>query len=182
MEILEKVAYMKGLAEGLGLDTKSKEGKLLTVMMDILDDIALELRDLGDGHGELEEALDAVSDDLSDVESYLYEMDGEYEEDDGEDEDGEVYATTCPNCEEEIFFDESVLEEGSVLCWPTAGWSAPAAARSWTLTWRRTAADAAEPAARRRTARRAKRTELSGPQNSAEDRCCPGGRRRFLAE
>ena len=122
MEILEKVAYMKGLAEGLGLDTKSKEGKLLTVMMDILDDIALELRDLGDGQGELEEALDAVSDDLSDVESYLYEMDGEYEEDDGEDEDedGEVYATTCPNCEEEIFFDETILADGGVEC-PSCG-------------------------------------------------------------
>ena len=119
MEILEKVAYMKGLAEGLGLDTKSKEGKLLTVMMDILDDIALELRDLGDGQGELEEALDAVSDDLSDVESYLYEMDGEYEEEDDE-EDGEVYATTCPNCEEEIFFDETILEDGGVEC-PNCG-------------------------------------------------------------
>ena len=109
MEILEKVAYMKGLAEGLGLDTKSKEGKLLTVMMDILDDIALELRDLGDGQGELEE-------------SYLYEMDGEYEEDDGdeEDEDGEVYATTCPNCEEEIFFDETILADGGVEC-PNCG-------------------------------------------------------------
>ena len=121
MEILEKVAYMKGLAEGLGLDTKSKEGKLLTVMMDILDDIALELRDLSDGQGELEEALDAVSDDLSDVEGYLYEMDGEYEEeDDEEDEDGEVYATTCPNCEEEIFFDETILEDGGVEC-PNCG-------------------------------------------------------------
>ena len=121
MEILEKVAYMKGLAEGLGLDTKSKEGKLLTVMMDILDDIALELRDLSDGQGELEEALDAVSDDLSDVEGYLYEMDGEYEEeDDEEDEDGEVYATTCPNCEEEIFFDETILADGGVEC-PNCG-------------------------------------------------------------
>ena len=57
MEILEKVAYMKGLAEGLGLDTKTKEGKLLTVMIDILDDIALELRDIRDDQGELEEAL-----------------------------------------------------------------------------------------------------------------------------
>ena len=120
MEILEKVAYMKGLAEGLGLDTKSKEGKLLKVMMDILDDIALELRDLSDEQGELEEALDAVSDDLSDVESYLYEMDGEYEEDEDEEEDGEVYETTCPNCEEEIFFDESILADGGVEC-PSCG-------------------------------------------------------------
>ncbi len=124
MEILEKVAYMKGLAEGLGLDTKTKEGKLLTVMIDILDDIALELEDLYENQVELEEGLDAVSDDLNDVETYIYEMDGEYDEDeDDEDEDeddDEVYETTCPNCEEEIFFDETILEDGSVEC-PNCG-------------------------------------------------------------
>ena len=128
MEILEKVAYMKGLAEGLSLDTKTKEGKLLTVMMDILEDMALEIEDLYEEQAELEEGLDAVSDDLSDVETYLYEMDGEYDEDededgedeDGEDEDGEVYETTCPSCEEEIFFDETILEDGCVEC-PNCG-------------------------------------------------------------
>ena len=123
MEILEKVAYMKGLAEGLGLDTKTKEGKILTVMIDILDDIALELQDLFENQVELEEGLDAVSDDLSDVETYIYEMDGEYDEDDDEDdedEDDEVYETTCPNCEEEIFFDETILADGCVEC-PNCG-------------------------------------------------------------
>ena len=59
MEITEKVAYLKGLAEGMELDTGKKEGKLLAAIIDVLDDIALELRDLGDGQGELEEALDA---------------------------------------------------------------------------------------------------------------------------
>ena len=121
MEILEKVAYMKGLAEGLGLDTKSKEGKLLTVMIDILDDIALELQDIRDEQSDLEEGLDAVSDDLSDVESYLYDLDDEDdEEEDDEDEEGEVYETTCPNCEEEIFFDETIMADGSVEC-PNCG-------------------------------------------------------------
>ena len=109
MEILEKVAYMKGLAEGLGLDTKSKEGKLFTIMMDILDDIALELQDLRTGQEDLEDALDAVSDDLSEVESCLFE---EAEEDETEG----VYQTTCPNCGEDIFFDESILEDGAVEC------------------------------------------------------------------
>ncbi len=115
MEILEKVAYMKGLAEGLGLDTKSKEGKLLKVIMDILDDIALELQDIHAEQGELEEGLDAVSDDLADVETYLYEQDGEDDED-----DGEVYQTTCPNCQEDVFFDEDILADGSILC-PNCG-------------------------------------------------------------
>ena len=99
MEILEKVAYMKGLAEGIGLDVKSKEGKLLKVMMDILDDVALELQDIRDEQGDLEEGLDAVSEDLADVETYLFDL--EDDEDEGE-EDEEVYQTTCPNCEEEV--------------------------------------------------------------------------------
>ena len=117
MEILEKVAYMKGLAEGIGLDVKSKEGKLLKVMMDILDDMALELQDIRDEQADLEEGLDAVSEDLADVESCLFDQE---DDDDEDEEDGEVYQTTCPNCEEEIFFDEDILEDGSVLC-PNCG-------------------------------------------------------------
>ena len=120
MEILEKVAYMKGLAEGLGLDTKSKEGKLYSVMMDILDDIALELSDIRDEQCDLEDGLDAVSDDLSDVEEYLFEDEDDEDDEDEDDDDEEVYATTCPNCEEEIFFDESILEDGGVKC-PNCG-------------------------------------------------------------
>ena len=121
MEILEKVAYLKGLAEGLGLDSKSKEGKILSVIIDVLDDMALEIRDIQEEQADLEEGLDAVSDDLSEVESYLYEED-ESEEDEGDEEDGEepVYETTCPNCEEEIFFDEDILSDGCVRC-PNCG-------------------------------------------------------------
>ena len=119
MEILEKVAYLKGLAEGLGLDADTKEGKILTVMIDILDDMALELQDLWDEQAEMEDGLDAVSDDLSDVESLLYETaDGEDEEEDDEEEP--VYETTCPNCEEAIYFDEDILADGSVQC-PNCG-------------------------------------------------------------
>ena len=118
MEILEKVAYLKGLAEGLGLDSKSKEGKLLSVIIDVLDDIALEIRDMQEDQADLEEGLDAVSDDLSEVESYLYEEDDE-EEDEDEDEEP-IYETTCPNCGEEVLFDESILDEGCVQC-PNCG-------------------------------------------------------------
>ena len=130
MEILEKVAYLKGLAEGLGVDASTKEGKLFTTMLDILDDVALELKDLADAQSELEEGLDAVSDDLNDVECYLFEDDEDEEEDDEEEDeeeddgeadgDSDVYETTCPNCEENILFDESVLEQGYVEC-PNCG-------------------------------------------------------------
>jgi len=117
MEITEKVAYLKGLAEGLGLDTETKEGKILSAMIDILDDIALELEDVKDGQEELGDGLDAVSDDLEDVEDVVF---GDDEEDEDEDEEEECYATTCPNCGETVYFDESVLEEGEILC-PNCG-------------------------------------------------------------
>ena len=46
MEITEKVAYLKGLAEGMELNTDKKEGKLLAAIIDVLEDIALELSDI----------------------------------------------------------------------------------------------------------------------------------------
>ena len=121
MEITEKVAYLKGLAEGMELNTEKKEGKLLTAIIDVLEDIALELSDLEDAQEELGDGLDAVSDDLEDVENLLFGDDDEdeYEMDDLE-EDEECYSTTCPVCEEVIYFDESVLEDGGVVC-PNCG-------------------------------------------------------------
>ena len=72
MEINEKVAYLKGLLEGMELDTTKKEGKLLAAIIDVLEDISLDLEDLWDQTDELMEGLDAVSDDLEDVEDVLF--------------------------------------------------------------------------------------------------------------
>ena len=117
MEITEKVAYLKGLAEGLALDTeKSKEGKLIAAIIDVLDDMALEMADMQDEQCDLEDGLDAVSEDLADVESLVYE---ELDDEDDE-EDVDCYETTCPNCEEAIYFDDSILEEGEIIC-PNCG-------------------------------------------------------------
>ena len=101
MTISEKVAYLKGLAEGLDLDTsKSKEGKLISVMIGILEEI------------------DAISDDLSDVEKAVFE---DEDEDDTcgcgcEDEDDDFFEIECPNCKEDLVIDDAVLESGVVQC------------------------------------------------------------------
>ena len=58
MEITEKVAYLKGLMEGMKIDTETNEGKILSAMVDILEDIGLELEDLWNAQGELEDGLD----------------------------------------------------------------------------------------------------------------------------
>ena len=110
MGISEKVAYLKGLAEGLTLDTESKEGKLIAAIIDVLDDMAEEIADMQDEMVDIEDGLDAVSDDLSDVEETLYEMEDEDEWDDDEDEEEDCFMTTCPECEEE---EEAVVKNVS---------------------------------------------------------------------
>ena len=121
MGISEKVAYLKGLAEGLKLDTESNEGKLFAAIIDVLEDMADEIADMQDEMVDLEDGLDAVSDDLSEVEESLYELEDEDEDEWDDDEDEEdCFMTTCPECEEEVYFDESILEDGEVVC-PNCG-------------------------------------------------------------
>ena len=126
MGISEKVAYLKGLMEGMNLSADSNEGKLFRAIVDVLDEIALEVEDLTDEVMELGDGLDVISDVLSDVEDVLFDeddfddYDDEDDEDEDEDDEEECYATTCPECEEEIFFDDSVLEDGKVEC-PNCG-------------------------------------------------------------
>lgn len=86
MGISEKVAYLKGLMEGLNIDEQTNEGKLFTAIVDVLDEIALEIEDLTDEVMELGDGLDVVSDDLSDVEDIVYDDDDD-DDDDDEDED-----------------------------------------------------------------------------------------------
>ena len=123
MGISEKVSYLKGLMEGMNLSADSNEGKLFRTIVDVLDEIALEVEDLTDEVMELGDGLDVISDDLGDVEDIIYdEDDDDYEEldEDEDDEEEECYATTCPECEEEVYFDETVLEDGEVVC-PNCG-------------------------------------------------------------
>ena len=113
MTISEKVAYLKGLAEGLNLDVeKSKEGKLISVMIGILEEVGMSLEDLEENVTALGEELDAVSDDLSDVESVVFDDEDE-EDDEGEDDFFEV---ECPNCQEPLIIDDEALAAGEVEC------------------------------------------------------------------
>ena len=123
MTISEKVAYLKGLAEGLNIDTeKSKEGKLISVMIGILEEIGMSIEDLEENTVALGEEIDAISDDLSDVEKVVFDEDDEDEDDEDEDdecccdEDDDFFEVECPNCKETLVIDEDVLESGVIQC------------------------------------------------------------------
>lgn len=111
MTVTEKAAYLRGLAEGLNMDADKPETKLFNAVMDLLDDLALTVSDLEDGLEILSEQVDAVDEDLDELESIVYE-----EFDDYDDEDDDFFEVECPNCGEIICLDEGVLEDGSINC------------------------------------------------------------------
>ena len=133
MTISEKAAYLKGLMDGLNLDTEKAEGKMIAAIVDLLGDVTKRLKDveettiaISDELDEIEEDLDAIEDFIMDEEDDWDEEDDEWDEDeeyeegfDFGDEDSTIYEVTC-TCGEVIDFDEDVLEEGSMLC-PTCG-------------------------------------------------------------
>ena len=113
MTISEKVAYLRGLAEGLDLDTtKSKEGKLISVMIGILEELAMSVEDLEENALDVGEEIDVLSDDLADVEEVVFEDDGE----DDEDYDDDWFEVECPTCGADIVVDDEALADGEVEC------------------------------------------------------------------
>lgn len=116
MTLKEKASYLKGLAEGLGIDKDKKESKLIVAIVDLLDDMAMSVSDLEDGLDDVCDQLDAVDDDLSALEDDIYEDD----DDCCECEKDEFYEVKCPTCNETICISESILNDGKMDC-PNCG-------------------------------------------------------------
>lgn len=127
MTLSEKVAYLKGVAEGLKFDPdKSSEGKLISIMMDILEHVAVNVEDQDDSIQALADQLDDVSDSLAMVEDYVYSEEFGFEEDEEECDDAEealaaleedgFFELECPNCADTLVVDKSVLDSGHVSC------------------------------------------------------------------
>ena len=139
MTISEKAAYLKGLMDGLKLDTDKPEGQMISAIVELLGDVTGRLTDveettiaISDELDEIEEDLDAIEDYILDDEDEDYEDDYDDEDEDyyDEDEDYEegfdfgdeettIYEVKCA-CGEIIDFDEETLEQGSMIC-PNCG-------------------------------------------------------------
>ena len=136
MTISEKAAYLKGLMDGLKLDTEAAEGKMISAMVELLGDMSKKITDIedttiaiSDELDEIEEDLDAIEDFIMDEDEDDYDDEDDYEDDDDYedyeegfeygDEDSIIYEVECA-CGNIIDFDEETLEEGSIIC-PNCG-------------------------------------------------------------
>ena len=137
MTISEKSAYLKGLMDGLKLNTESDEGKMIAAIVDLLGDVTKKVVDIEDTTIAISDELDEIEEDLDAIEDYILDEDEDYdddeedddfwpEDDDEDDEDSDegfdfgdeettVYEVQCA-CGNIIDFDEEVLESGSIVC------------------------------------------------------------------
>ena len=129
MTITERAAYIKGLAEGLGIDDSTKEGKSINALIGAIDDMALTIADLEAEVDELSEQVDTIDEDLGTLEEEFYELSDDEcdcdecscdDEDDGDYLDGDIYEVCCPTCGDIVCIDSDMLEEGQTTC-PNCG-------------------------------------------------------------
>ncbi|HOV26978.1 MAG TPA: hypothetical protein PK566_11545 [Pseudobacteroides sp.] len=103
--IKERVAYLKGLAEGLNISESSSEGKLLKAILEVMDDIAVSIEDLEESVDEISEQVDEMDEDLSYLSKELF--------DDEDCCDEDVHEVECPYCNEVFELDTCDLDEDS---------------------------------------------------------------------
>ena len=133
MTISEKSAYLKGLMDGLNLNTETAEGKMIASIVDLLGDLTKKVTDIEDTTIAISDELDEIEEDLDAIEDFILdEEDDEYDEDEDDydfddeddyedegfdfgDEDSTIYEVTCA-CGNVIDFDEETLEAGSIIC------------------------------------------------------------------
>ena len=125
--LTDRVSYIKGLAEGMKLDTDKNEGKIIEKVLELLSDMAEEMENLRRDHEELDEYVESIDSDLSDMEDALFGDEDEDDcccghchhgdEDDEDDEDDGLITYTCAHCGKEMTFDADSLDlDEDYLC------------------------------------------------------------------
>ena len=128
MTVSEKAAYIKGLMEGMEIDTSKGEGKILAAMADFLEDISLSILDLEDETANLGDYIEEIDEDLGAVEEDFYCCDDDCDccddydccDDDCDCCDDELYEVECPSCNDIIYLDAEMLEDEGIDC-PNCG-------------------------------------------------------------
>ncbi|HIR32540.1 MAG TPA: hypothetical protein IAB83_11200 [Candidatus Faecousia faecavium] len=138
MTISEKSAYLKGLMDGLSLNTETNEGKMIAAIVDLLGDVTKRVTDIEETTIAISDELDEIEEDLDAIEDYILDEDDDFDDEDEDyeddwdedeeepeegfdfgDEDTTIYEVQCA-CGEIINFDEETLEKGSIVC-PNCG-------------------------------------------------------------
>ena len=119
--ISNQISYLRGLVEGLDIDTTSKEGKVFEAILDALDEINDTIDDLYDYQDEIAVVVDMFDDELAEIEEEFIDCcdeDCDCCDDCDFDDDIEYYEIECPNCHDVICIDEDCFEDDDEIVCP----------------------------------------------------------------
>jgi DNA-directed RNA polymerase subunit delta len=119
-DLKEKAAYLRGLVKGIDTLQDEKQKLVWDGLIDFCDQAAEELNELGDSHDEIAEYIEAIDEDLSQLEKYFYAEDEENNDEDvdivfSKESDKPLMELSCPYCKEEIYFEDEAGEY-EVIC------------------------------------------------------------------
>ena len=116
MTLTERSAYIKGLAEGLGIDETSKEGKLIRALIDLTSEMAEVIAEQAEDIEVLNDYIEEIDEDLGDVEEFLYDEEDDYDEFDECDGDCSCCDADCELADDEDFFEVECPSCGEIIC------------------------------------------------------------------
>lgn len=115
----EKVAYLRGLADGMEIGGDA-QGKLLLAMIEAMDEMAGTIDENEEAIIDLDECIDDICDELSDIDECLDALIDDDDECDCccDDFDDDFVEVECPHCGETVYFDQDMLESDEELICP----------------------------------------------------------------
>ena len=102
-DLRKRVAYLQGLMEGMDLPNNTGEGRVLSELVGVVDDIADSILELKAEQEDLVSQVDDLEDGITELEEEVFEENEDYIE------------VQCPHCHETVAFASDILEDEDVI-------------------------------------------------------------------
>ncbi len=119
-KLTDRISYLQGLAEGMKLNPDKDSHRLIMEILDVLGEVGDSFEALAEAHKELSDYVEAIDEDLADLEAETYDDDNEtlapgYE---APDDDIPSYIEyECPHCGNVCKLDPDKVDfNGPTLC------------------------------------------------------------------
>ena len=105
-DMSEKVSYLQGLTEGLNITESSPQGKIISGMLNVMNEMADELSLMQQDFAEIKEYIENIDDDLFELEENVLDEE-------------EFTQIKCRSCGEKLLIENDILNDDDhieVIC------------------------------------------------------------------
>jgi ribosomal protein S27E len=100
-DISEKVSYLQGLSEGLNITGGSPQGKIISGILNVLNEMADEINTIQKDFEGMQEYIESVDDDLFELEESV--------------SDEGFMELECQGCGEQLYIESDILDDEDVI-------------------------------------------------------------------